>query len=224
MCDEAGSKVCESAVGCQGPVLHASTNGLLNMESLNQKHMKKSKKKFLKYQVPGMPLRSTLLFMAYLSPRKKNHKRSKRRMLGLKNPNKEKLDKHAVSSDVGPSTPGKAVVFPSASSCAKSRTIKAGSDTNFKSNDKSLIENTAEGEFRKRIDMNCAVLATAMQVENISGCGSRVNQFEVRQADSLQEGKRNQMHNSLMSMLTRGLEETVGKFLLIFPSSFFFLS
>ncbi|XP_061338518.1 ubiquitin carboxyl-terminal hydrolase 23-like [Gastrolobium bilobum] len=48
-----------------------------------------------------------------------------------------------------------------------------------------------------------------MQLENISGCGSVVDQFEARQADSLQDGKRDQMHNSLMSMLTRGLEETV---------------
>ncbi|KAF1887570.1 hypothetical protein Lal_00040624 [Lupinus albus] len=201
VCDEAGNKVCDSAIGCQTLVLHKS--------NLNEKHMNKLKKKFLKYNVSNMHFRSTYLFLAYLGSRKKNHKRSKRQRLGMKNPNKEKLDKHVFSSD-GPSTSGKADVFPSAS-CFESRTTKVGHrpDAKFKLNDKSLIENTAEGGFRERVDMNCAVLATAMRVENISGRGSGVNQFETRQADSLKDGKRDQMHNNLMSMLTRSLEETV---------------
>ncbi|OIW19497.1 hypothetical protein TanjilG_06952 [Lupinus angustifolius] len=200
-CDEAGSKVFDSAVGCQTLVLHKS--------NLNEKHLKKSRKKFMKYNVSSIYFRSTYLFLAYLGSRKKNNRRSKRHQLGMKNPNKEKLDKHAFSSG-GPSTSGKADVFPSAS-CFESRTTKAGHrpDAKFKLNDKSLIENTAEGGFRKRVDMNCAVLATAMRVENISGCGSGVNQFETRQADSLKDGKRDQMHNNLMSMLTRSLKETV---------------
>lgn len=193
-------------------------NGSLKAENLDQKQVKKSKKKFLKYRVLSMHLRSTHIFLAYLGPRKKkNHKRSKRRMLGLNCSNKEKFDKHAISSDVGPSPPGKAHVFPSVSSCSESKAIKTGyrPGANIKSNDESLIENDAEGEFRKRIDQNCSVLATATQIENISGC-SVANEFEARQAYSLQDGKRDQMHNSLMRMLTRGLEETVGKSLLTF--------
>ncbi|RDX64082.1 Ubiquitin carboxyl-terminal hydrolase 23, partial [Mucuna pruriens] len=212
VCEKAGSVVHEDLVGSQGLILNASVNRSLNTASLNQKHVKKPKKKFLKCQVASMHLRPIFLYMAYLGPRKKNHKRSKCRTLGLKNANKEKLDKLAFSSeDAEPSTHGKTDVFPCVSSCSDSKATKAGSrpSANFKSNDESLIENSAEGEFRKRIDHNCAVLASATQVKNISGGGSVVSQFEARQADSAQDSRRNQMHNGLMSMLTRGLEETV---------------
>ncbi|OIW18627.1 hypothetical protein TanjilG_13379 [Lupinus angustifolius] len=210
--NETGSKVCEGAVGCQELVLHESANRLLNMENHNEKQLKKSKKKFLKYNISSMYFRSTYLFLAHLGPRKKNLKRSKCRRLGLKNPNIEKLDKHALSSDVGPSTPGKAEVFPSVSNSFEHSTTKAGDtpDAKFKLNDKSLLETTiAGGEFRKRTEMNCAVLATAVQVENISGGDSGLNQFEARQADSLQDCKRDQMLNTSISMPARSLEETV---------------
>ena len=60
------------------------------------------------------------------------------------------------------------------------------------------------------------MLASAAQIENISGSGSVVSQFEARQADSAQDSTRDQMHNGLMSMPNGGPEETVGKFLLIF--------
>ncbi|KAK7329937.1 hypothetical protein VNO77_24119 [Canavalia gladiata] len=203
VCEKASSIVHENAIGSQGLVLNESVNGSLNTQSPNQKQVKKSKKKFLKYQVLSMHIRPTFLFMAYLSPRKKkNHKRSRHRILGLKNPYKEKLDKLAFSSEDALSC---------ASSCSYSTATKAGyrPGTNFKSNDDSLIEDNAEGEFRKRIDHNCGVLASAIQVENMSGCGSVVNRFEAGQADSGEGSRRDQMHNGLMSMLTRGLEETV---------------
>ncbi|CAL0307069.1 unnamed protein product [Lupinus luteus] len=211
VCNETGSKVCEGAVGCQEVVLHESANRLLNMENHNEKHLKKLKKKFLKYNISSMHFRSTYLFLAYLGPRKKNHKRSKGRRLGLKNPSIEKLDKHALSSDMGPSTPGKADVFPSVSHSFERSTTKAGDtpDAKYKLDDKSLVENIAEGEFKKRIKINNAVLATAMQVENISRSDSGLNQFEARQADSLQDGKGDQMLNSSISMPAQVLEETV---------------
>lgn len=214
MCEKASSVVHEDLVGSQGLVLNKSVNTSLNTESLNQKPLKKSKKKFLKYQVSWMHLRPIFYYMAYLGPRKKNHKRIKRRTLSMKNPNKDKLDKLAFSSE-----DAKPDVFPCLSSCSDSKATKAGyrPSANFKSSDESLIENRAEGEFRKRIDHSCAVLASAAQIENISGSGSVVSQFEARQADSAQDSTRDQMHNGLMSMPNGGPEETVGKFLLIFP-------
>ncbi|KAL2961072.1 hypothetical protein AAZX31_17G072100 [Glycine max] len=214
VCEKASSVVHEDLVGSQGLVLNKSVNTSLNTESLNQKPLKKSKKKFLKYQVSWMHLRPIFYYMAYLGPRKKNHKRIKRRTLSMKNPNKDKLDKLAFSSE-----DAKPDVFPCLSSCSDSKATKAGyrPSANFKSSDESLIETRAEGEFRKRIDHSCAVLASAAQIENISGSGSVVSQFEARQADSAQDSTRDQMHNGLMSMPNGGPEETVGKFLLIFP-------
>ena len=86
MCDEVGRIVRENAVGCQGLVLNESVNRSLTKETC--KRMKKpKKKKLLKYQVSRMHLRSSFLFMAFLGPRKKIHKRCKRR----KTPDKEKL-------------------------------------------------------------------------------------------------------------------------------------
>ncbi|XP_027329426.1 ubiquitin carboxyl-terminal hydrolase 23 isoform X2 [Abrus precatorius] len=209
VCEEAGSTMHENAVGSQGRAFNEPMNGSLITVSCNQKHVKRSKKKFLKYQLSSMHLRPTFLFMAYLGPRKKkNHKTSKRRRLGFKNPNKEKLDKCAFSSEEAePSTTGKTDVFPCVSSCSESKTPRASfrPGVNFKSND----ENNAEVELRKRIDHNCTVLASVTQLENISGCASVVNQFEARQPDSGHGSRRDQMHNGLMSMLTRGLEETV---------------
>ncbi|KAL3034360.1 hypothetical protein AAZX31_02G189600 [Glycine max] len=206
VCEKASSMTYEDLVGSQGLVLNESVNTSLNTASLNQKPVKKSKKKFLRYQVSWMHLRPIFHYMVYLGPRKKNHKRSKRRTLGMKNPNKDKMDKLAFSSE-----DAKPVVFPLLLSCSESKATKAGyrPGANFKSSDESLIENRAEGEFRKRIDHSCAVLASAAQIEIISGSGSIVSQFEARQADSAQDSRRDQMHNGLMSMLSRGLEETV---------------
>ncbi|KAL9326087.1 hypothetical protein ACSQ67_006732 [Phaseolus vulgaris] len=124
----------------------------------------------------------------------------------------DKLDKLAFSSeDCKPSTRGKTDEYVCVSSCSESKATKAGyrSGDNVKSNDESLTENSVEGEFRKRVDRNCAVLASMTQIESISGSGSVVNQLKARQATNIQDSRRDQMHNGLMSMLTRGLEETV---------------
>jgi len=64
----------EDLVGSQGLVLNESVNTSLNTASLNQKPVKKSKKKFLRYQVSWMHLRPIFHYMVYLGPRKKNHK------------------------------------------------------------------------------------------------------------------------------------------------------
>ncbi|KAH1262658.1 Ubiquitin carboxyl-terminal hydrolase 23 [Glycine max] len=177
VCEKASSMTYEDLVGSQGLV-----SGILDASS------------------PNLPLHGIL------GPTEEESQRSKRRTLGMKNPNKDKMDKLAFSSE-----DAKPVVFPLLLSCSESKATKAGyrPGANFKSSDESLIENRAEGEFRKRIDHSCAVLASAAQIEIISGSGSIVSQFEARQADSAQDSRRDQMHNGLMSMLSRGLEETV---------------
>ncbi|KAL2338516.1 hypothetical protein Fmac_012962 [Flemingia macrophylla] len=201
--EKAGSVVHEDLVGSQ---CNVSVDRHLSRE------VKKPKKKFLKYQVASMHIRPIFRYMAYLGPRKKGHKKSKRHTVVSKNPNKEKLDRLTFSSeDANLYTHGKTDVAACVVSCSTSKVTKAGHrhGANLKSNDQSLIENNAEGEFRKRIDHKCAVLASATKVENISRGGSAASPFETRQADSAQDSRRNQMHNGLMSMLTRGLEETV---------------
>ncbi|WJX88737.1 ubiquitinyl hydrolase 1 [Trifolium repens] len=170
---EACSLLCENVVVSQG-LLEGSSNRSLSDLSLHQKQVKKSKKKFPKYHGSIMRLRPILHYVAYLGLRKKNHKKSKRR---------EKLNKHAISTDAGLSTSGKAHLLPS-------------------------VTSYSERELRKRMDQNCAVLAAATQVENMSQCLVE-NKFDAAHAFSSQDDKTDQMHNSVMRMLTRGLEETV---------------
>lgn len=152
---------------CKNAVV--SSNRSLKDSTLDQKQVKKSKKKFPKYKGSIMQLSSIRLSLRCLGPRKKNHKKNRRCLLGLKYHSKEKLNKLAISSDVGPSISGK---------------------DHLRS---SLMKHDAEGEIINRMDRNCAALATATQVENMSRC-------------SLQDDKRDQMHNTVV---TRGLEETV---------------
>ncbi|XP_052735657.1 ubiquitin carboxyl-terminal hydrolase 23 isoform X2 [Vigna angularis] len=206
--EQASRMVNGDRVVSQGLVLNESVNRSLNSEGLDKKPVKKLKRKFLKYQVSRMHFRPIFLYMGYLGPRKKSHKRSKCLTLSKKSPKKDKLDKFAFSSyDSKPSTHRKTDEFPCMSSCSESKATKAGCrpGVNVKSNDESLTENSAEGEFKKRIDQNCTVLASVSQL----GSGSVVSELKARQAANVQDSRRDQMHNGLMSMLTRGLEETV---------------
>ncbi|KAL4397755.1 hypothetical protein AHAS_Ahas01G0223600 [Arachis hypogaea] len=178
MCDATVSIECKNSIGCQGLVPNESANSSLTKESVNQKTMKKPKKKFLKYRPLRMHICSSLLLMTVLSSRKKIHKRKKiHRRSKCHNLKKKNMDK--LSSNVGPSDDG------------------------------TVIEKLVEGEFQRRVNQNSAVLATAAQGGNTSSSGSATNQFEGRQVHSLQDGKRDKMHNKFMSIPSRGLEETV---------------
>ena len=70
-----------------------------------------------------------------------------------------------------------------------------------------------DGEFRQRVDESGTVLATDKQLDKNSGSSSSLlsNQWEAGRSDGPKDSKRAVMQNGLMSMLTRGLEETVGK-------------
>ncbi|CAI8611381.1 unnamed protein product [Vicia faba] len=176
--EEAHGMLCENAVVSQELVLKGSSNISFKDLSLNEKQAKKSKKKFPKYQGSNLQLRPIIHFIANIGLRRKNHKKCKRRLLGLKYCSKEKRNKHAILSEVGPSTSGKTHLLPSSE------------------------------KFKKRIDQNFAVLASVTKVENMSP-GLVANKFKAGQAISLQDDTGDQMHNSVMTMLTRGLEETV---------------
>lgn len=167
--EHAGLVGTSNAAVPQGLVLKVSSKRSLKDSRLDQKQVKKSKKKFPKYKGSIMQLSLIRPSMRCLGPRKKNHKKNRRCLLGLKYHSKEKLKKNAISSDVGPSI-------------SRKEHLRS-----------SLMKHDAEGEIINRMDQNCAVLATATQVENMSRC-------------SLQDDKRDQMQNTVVS---QGLEETV---------------
>lgn len=205
--------LCENAVVSQELVLKGSTNISSKDLCLNQKQVKKSKKKFPKYPGSSLQLRPVIHFIVNLGLRRKNHKKSKRRLLGMKYCNKEKRNKHAILSEVGPSTSGKTHLLPSSES-KPTKPSHIPIDI-IKSTDAPLMENNAEGEFKKRMDQDSAVLASFTNVEKMSPC-LVANEFKAGQSFSLQDDTGDQMHNSVMRMLTRGLEETVGMSLLTF--------
>ncbi|KAI4344278.1 hypothetical protein L6164_011524 [Bauhinia variegata] len=212
LCNRASALVGEKAVGDQGSVHDVSVNKTSDMQGLNHKPLKKSKKKLLKCRVSSLPLSSSMFFMASLGLRKrKKHKRIKKRTLNVKNLNKKQLGKHVFLTDLEPSTPGEVGNVPLGSGCSLRGAAIASSKHVAPLNaiSKSMMENITNGEFKKRIDQGSAVLATAKQAESISGSNAVVvNKCEARQSDNPnpKDGQRDQMHNGLMSVLT---EKTV---------------
>lgn len=209
MSEKAGHKVDEKAVGGQAPALDQSAIRSLHMDSSKRKCLKRSKKKLLKYQVLSMHLGSNFFFMASLVLQKKKYKykRSKCHSNYMKNLNKKKLDQH-TSSNLRPSTYG--VTEAAKSVCKKDRPLN--------SNKESLMQDVAgQGEFRKRIRQNSAVPAAADQIGKFSECGSPANQREARHTGSLHGGKRDQMHNDSLSLITGNQEETIGEFVNYIP-------
>lgn len=188
MCDKAGDQVFEKDVSYQALVLDKSVRRSMDVKDINHKQFRKSRKKLLKYHTLGMHVGSNFLVMASLGLRKKKkHKKMKHQKLVVKSLNKEKLDEHFSSSDMGPSTSGQ---IPLGSVRVESRGTKschkkgAGHLTSMNSVGESQMENTANGEFRKRIDQKSAVLATTKQVEKIFA-SSVAKQCDARQLDRL---------------------------------------
>lgn len=203
--------------------LSIETNGL-HTEAHNCKLHKKLKKKHLKCKVASMQLHSHFLFRASLSlQKKKKHKRNKRRTLNTKNLSREYLlDRDCISADLGPSTSESV----GTSSLHLSHPLRKGTKTTsekrandvaakgyINSNGDCSMDVKIDGEFRHRIDKSGTMLATDKQLDKNSGSSSTfvANQWEAVRSDDLKDSKREVMQNGLMSMLTRGLEETVGK-------------
>jgi ubiquitin carboxyl-terminal hydrolase 36/42 len=95
----------------------------------------------------------------------------------------------------------------------KGANAAAAAKGNINSNGDCLMDVIIDGEFRQRVDESGTVLATDKQLDKNSGSSSSLlsNQWEAGRSDGPKDSKREVMQNGLMSMLTRGLEETVGK-------------
>ncbi|XP_040997746.1 ubiquitin carboxyl-terminal hydrolase 23-like [Juglans microcarpa x Juglans regia] len=185
-------------------------NGL-QTEAHNCKHDRKLKKKLLKYQAVSVQLNSHFLFRASLSLwKKKKHKRNKHvRNLSRAN----LLDTDSTSTDLGPSTSESTRTITFLAQRLRKGT-KSGSERGannaatldlMTSSGDCFMENVIDGEFRHKIDQCGTVLATDKQL----GKSSFLDKRESGRSDGPKDGKRKVVQNGLMSMLTRGLEETV---------------
>ncbi|KAG6673445.1 hypothetical protein I3842_16G112600 [Carya illinoinensis] len=180
-------------------------------QARNCKHHRKLKKKLVKCQAASMQLNSHFLFQASLSLwKKKKHKRNKKHTSDVKNINRENLfDMDCISTDLGPST---SEITRKITSRLARKGTKSGSKegaSNAAAKDLMKMEDIINGEFRQRIDQSGTVLATDKQLEKSSGSSLVADQWEAGRVDGPKEGKRKVTQNGLMSMLTRGLEETV---------------
>uniref|UniRef100_A0A2N9H053 Uncharacterized protein n=1 Tax=Fagus sylvatica TaxID=28930 RepID=A0A2N9H053_FAGSY len=93
----------------------------------------------------------------------------------------------------------------------KGANAAAAAKGNINSNGDCLMDVIIDGEFRQRVDEGGTVLAPDKQLDKNSGSSSSLlsNQWEAGRSDGPKDSKREVMQNGLMSMLTRGLEETV---------------
>lgn len=198
-------------------------NGL-QTEAYDCKRHRKLKKRALKCQVASMQLHSRFLFQASLSLRKKKkQKRNRRHILDVKNLSREhSLDGDCISADMGPSTSESIRTMPLELTPPLRKGTKSGSKKGAKnaaakglvnSNGDCLMDNMIDGEFRHRIDRNGTVLASDKPLEkssdSISSSSLLAEQLDAGRPNGPKDSKR-EVQNGLMSMLTRGLEETEG--------------
>ncbi|XP_054806372.1 ubiquitin carboxyl-terminal hydrolase 23 [Prosopis cineraria] len=199
VCDKSGNQVCEKVAGNQPMILDKSGRSM-DIDGLGHKRFKKSRKKLLKYQVSSLHVGSNFLVMAYLGLRKKKkHKKIRHQTFDIKNRSKEKLDEHIFSSDVGPSSSVGSIG-------TRTSDKRAANHLSMNFISEPVMGKFANGEFRKRIDQDSAVLATAKLVEKVSGHSTVANQCDSRLPNRLQDGNREQMHFSMISKLSQGLE------------------
>lgn len=190
-----------------------SSNGSTNIETQGSKLHKKVKKKILKMNVVTLHLSSNILFGSSLGPRKK-HKKSKKL---LKRVNSRVLDNDDMESDLGPSTSERTKQVSLVSSLPPKRKglknrasdMMAKKATNSSSD--SLVN--VNGELGERTG-NCPVLSADYPLEKNFGSNLAADQMEqTKEPQKTTDIRRDSMQNGLMSMLTRGLEETIGEFL-----------
>ncbi|XVE53659.1 hypothetical protein DITRI_Ditri03aG0020700 [Diplodiscus trichospermus] len=147
-----------------------------------------SKKKHKKRQPKHIPL-GLKFFRAslHMHSKKKHKKKYKSNAYVLCKENL--LDKDCFPSDLGPSTSEKSSTTSLGSiHCGRK---KAPKDTALKdvSNSACSLMKSTDAEFKERIYQNGTVLATNQQIERSSGSISEANQHNLREIDSLNNGK-----------------------------------
>ncbi|XP_030546756.2 ubiquitin carboxyl-terminal hydrolase 23 isoform X1 [Rhodamnia argentea] len=193
-------------------VASATSDELSLVKTLDSKPHKKFKK-HLKYRFASLHLGSNILLRASLRPRKKR-KKNKHDRLAAKNLNGKQLNRDLIASDFGPSTSEATEVVSVSSkrrgskSCSKKRVSNTCSRMTTCSNGDSLV-GAMDGAFRDRTTQSDAVLATDSSLKKSISSHSSANLGNSREYESLEDSKRDTMQNGLMSMLTRGLEETL---------------
>ncbi|KAM7472776.1 hypothetical protein LguiA_010959 [Lonicera macranthoides] len=194
----------------------------LNKKALDQRPYKKRKKKHLVHQGTSMHLSSKILFGASVKlQKKKKHKRTKPCKSGIKNLSQEDfLNGDCIQTDLGPSTSEKPRAIIPHDGCAHSRRKGvSGTKSSKKKEDKvgKNAETNSNGDvlmvdkdFRERNGQNGAVLAAVVH-QKITSTVSAGNQVDGREVSGTNDGGNDSTQNGLMSMLTRGLEETIVK-------------
>ncbi|GMP35804.1 hypothetical protein CsSME_00008123 [Camellia sinensis var. sinensis] len=195
-----------------------ATHISLHQKALDNKCQQKLKKKLPRGWITSMHLGSSILFGAFLSLRKKKHKKVKRRTVKINNlTQKHLLDSVFGSTDLGPSTSEITRTLSLGSVHSQRKVLKSRPSKkdnipvpkNVKSSNHDLVEGIIDRDFRDRLGQNGAVLATDKQPQRNCSSPLAGNQFDARGSNGSKESRGSSVHDGLMSMLTRGLEETI---------------
>ncbi|KAL7224281.1 hypothetical protein ACSBR1_025694 [Camellia fascicularis] len=195
-----------------------ATHISLHQKALDNKCQQKLKKKLPRGWITSMHLGSSILFGAFLSLRKKKHKKVKRRTVKINNLTQKHLLDHVFgSTDLGPSTSEITRTLSLGSVHSQRKVLKSRPSKkdnipvpkNVKSSNHDLVEGIIDRDFRDRLGQNGAVLATDKQPQRNCSFPLAGNQFDARGSNGSKESRGNSVHNGLMSMLTRGLEDTI---------------
>ncbi|KAF5956431.1 hypothetical protein HYC85_003656 [Camellia sinensis] len=195
-----------------------ATHISLHQKALDNKCQQKLKKKLPRGWITSMHLGSSILFGAFLSLRKKKHKKVKQRTVKINNlTQKHLLDSVFGSTDLGPSTSEITRTLSLGSVHSQRKVLKSRPSKkdnipvpkNVKSSNHDLVEGIIDRDFRDRLGQNGAVLATDKQPQRNCSSPLAGNQFDARGSNGSKESRGSSVHDGLMSMLTRGLEETI---------------
>ena len=215
--DNDGQRLSNKAVEVSSP--SSMMNGSIHMKTLDCKPRRKLKKKHMKFRMRSMDLVSNNLFRASLRLRKKKkHRRSKGRTSEVKNHIQEHLLEAGCSSiGQGPSTSDKTQTISVGPTNPREKRVKHGNKKgdkrtagkNVKISQSECVMDTMDVEFRDRIGLEGAMLATDKELPKSSD--SVAKQRDAQRYDGLNDSNRIRMQNGLMSILTRGLGEAIGK-------------
>lgn len=214
--DNDGQKLSTKSVEASSP--SSLMNGSIHMKTLDCKPHRKLKKKHMKCRIRHMHLFSTNLFRASLSLKKKKKKKHRRSSSIVKNHIQEHLLEAGCSSIFeGPSTSDKTQTISVGSTNRWEKRVKHGNKKGDKravgknvkiSNSECVMDTIDVEEFKDRIGLEGAMLATDKEPPKSSD--SVAKQWDAQRSDSLNDNNSNRMQK-LMSILTRGLSETIGK-------------